>query len=37
MFNYTAQNQLEIFDFKTEFKSKLDPNNRWVKMAKLLD
>jgi hypothetical protein len=37
MFNYTAQNQLEIFDFKTEFESKLDPNNRWVKMAKLLD
>ncbi|OOV27840.1 hypothetical protein BXU11_10370 [Flavobacterium sp. LM5] len=37
MFNYTAQNQLEIFDFKTEFQSKLDPNNRWVKMAKLLD
>lgn len=37
MFNYTPQNQLEIFDFKTEFESKLDPNNRWVKMAKLLD
>lgn len=37
MFNYTSQNQLEIFEFKTEFESKLDPNNRWVKMAKLLD
>lgn len=37
MFNYTPQNQLDIFDFKTEFESKLDPNNRWVKMAKLLD
>lgn len=37
MFNYTPQNQLEIFDFKTEFESKLDPKNRWVKMAKLLD
>jgi transposase, IS5 family len=37
MFNYTSQKQLEIFDFKTEFESKLDPNNRWVKMAKLLD
>jgi hypothetical protein len=37
MFNYTLQNQLDIFDFKTEFESKLDPNNRWVKMAKLLD
>jgi hypothetical protein len=37
MFNYTPQNQLDIFDFKTEFESKLDPNNRWIKMAKLLD
>lgn len=37
MFNYTPQNQLEIFDFKTELESKLDPKNRWVKMAKLLD
>lgn len=37
MFNYTPQNQLEIFDFKTEFESKLDLKNRWVKMAKLLD
>jgi hypothetical protein len=31
MFNYTPKNQLDIFDFKTEFESKLDPNNRWVK------
>ncbi len=37
MFNYTSQKQVEIFDFKTDFESKLDPNNRWVKMAKLLD
>lgn len=37
MFNYTPQNQLDIFSFKTDFESKLDPNNRWVKMAKLLD
>lgn len=37
MFNYTSQKQLEIFEFKTQFESKLDPNNRWVKMAKLLD
>ena len=37
MLNYTPQNQLDIFNFKTEFESKLDPNNRWVKMAKLLD
>src|SRR5665648_357298 len=37
MLNYIPQNQLDIFNFKTEFESKLDPNNRWVKMAKLLD
>lgn len=37
MFNYTPKNQLEIFDFKTEFESKLNPHNRWVLMAKLLD
>jgi len=37
MFNYTSQNQLDIFNFKTEFESKLDPNNRWVIMAKLLE
>jgi hypothetical protein len=37
MFNYIPQNQLDIFNFKTKFESKLDPNNRWVKMAKLLE
>ena len=37
MFNYTPQNQLNIFNFKTEFESKLDANNRWVKLAKILD
>ena len=37
MFNYTSEKQLNIFDFKTEFESKLNPDNRWVKMAKLLD
>src|SRR5680860_1427749 len=37
MLNYIPQNQLDIFNFKTEFESKLDPNNRWVKMAKLLE
>lgn len=35
--NYTPQNQMAIFDFKTEFEGKLNPENRWVKMAKLLD
>jgi hypothetical protein len=37
MLNYTSQNQIEIFNFKTEFESKLNPENRWVKLAKLLD
>jgi IS5 family transposase len=37
MLNYTPQNQLEIFNFKTEFESKLNPENRWIKMAKLLE
>lgn len=37
MFNYTPQNQLDIFNFKTEFESKLNANNRWVKLAKMLD
>ncbi len=37
MFNYTPQNQLDIFNFKTEFESKLDSSNRWVKLAKILD
>ena len=37
MFNYTSEKQFNIFDFKTEFESKLNPNNRWVKMSKLLD
>jgi hypothetical protein len=37
MFNYTSHNQLDIFAFKTEFESKLNPENRWVKMSKILD
>jgi hypothetical protein len=37
MLNYIPQNQLDIFNFKTEFEGKLDPNNRWVKMTKLLE
>lgn len=37
MFNYKSRKQLSIFDFKTDFESKLDPNNRWVKLANLLD
>lgn len=37
MFKYTSQNQLSIFEFKTEFESKLNPENRWVLFSKLLD
>ena len=37
MFKYRSQKQLSIFDFHTDFESKLNPENRWVKMAKLLD
>lgn len=37
MLKYTPQNQIDIFDFRTEFEGKLDPANRWVKMAKLID
>lgn len=37
MINYTSENQLEIFDFKLGFQGKLNPNNRWIKLAKLLD
>lgn len=37
MFKYTSQKQLSIFDFHTDFESKLSAENRWVKMAELLD
>ena len=37
MFSYTPKNQLDIFAFKTEFESKLNPDNRWVKMSKIID
>lgn len=37
MFKYRSQKQLSIFDFHTDFESKLNPENRWVKLAKLLD
>lgn len=37
MFKYTSQKQLSIFDFHTDFESKLSAENRWVKMAGLLD
>ena len=37
MFKYRSQKQLSIFDFHTDFESKLNPDNRWVKLAKLLE
>ncbi|MFV0390567.1 MAG: IS5/IS1182 family transposase, partial [Paludibacteraceae bacterium] len=37
MFKYTSQKQLSIFDFHTDFESHLSAENRWVKMAELLD
>ncbi len=37
MFKYTSQKQLPLFGFHTDFKSKLNPEKRWVKMAKILD
>ncbi len=37
MFKYKSQKQLSIFDFQTGFESKLNPENRWVKMAQVLD
>lgn len=37
MIKYNSQKQLSIFDFHTEFHSNLDPENRWVKMANMLD
>jgi len=42
MLNYSPENQsrgepFSIFDFKTQFETKLDPQNRWVKLANLLN
>ena len=37
MINYKSEKQLSIFDFKTGFESKLDLNNRWVRLCLLLD
>ena len=37
MFNTSSDKQLSLFDFKNEFSKKLDINNRWVKLANVLD
>ena len=36
MINYTPQNQLNLDLFKTPFDRKLNPENRWVKLADLI-
>ena len=36
MIRYTSQKQLSIEAFKTQFQTKLDPANRWVKLAHLI-
>jgi hypothetical protein len=33
MIDYTPENQLSIFEFKTPFKKSLSPDNRWVTMS----
>ena len=37
MFKYCSQKQMSIFDFHTDFESKLSAKNRRVKMVELLD
>lgn len=37
MLTYSSQNQLSLFDFHSKFGTHLSPNNRWVKLANLLD
>lgn len=37
MLTYTSNKQLSLFDFRSPFEQKLSPNNRWVKLANLLD
>lgn len=36
MINYTPQNQLSLSLFKHPFREDLNPENRWVKLAKLI-
>jgi len=36
MLRQKDSNQIEIFDFKHPFEGQLDPDNRWVKLAKIL-
>lgn len=36
MIKYTSVNQIGIFEFTHPFKTELDPQNRWVKLSKIL-
>ncbi|MFO8162959.1 MAG: transposase [Desulfatiglandales bacterium] len=36
MVNYISENQLSIEEFKTPFRAKLSPENRWVKLSQVV-
>ncbi len=36
MINYTSQSQLQIEGFESPFTKRMNPNNRWVKLSKLI-
>lgn len=36
MIEYTSENQLSIEEFKTPFEGSLLPDNRWVKLSKVV-
>ena len=37
MFHYSSSKQQSLFDFRTPFLNRLNPENRWVKLAHILD
>jgi hypothetical protein len=36
MIKYISENQLSIEEFKTPFQAKLNPDNRWVQLSKVV-
>ena len=36
MINYTSQNQLQIEGFESPFTKRMNPNNRWIRLSKLI-
>lgn len=36
MYSYISANQLEIEEFKSDFKLSLDPKNRWIKLSSIM-